>query len=236
MSDAIAARPASEVPPAAGTRQPRGVGAAGATAAAALVVGLATVLPAADAASWAAALADQPARGWASVVAFAVAEVAGAAVLVLLATTVAASRRRRARTGALLAGIGFVGNAVLTVGAYAVATGRAGGAVAGDPDAVATVQAARATVDLADALNVGLLGLGLLLLVPVLRAPRWQLGLGVLAGATGVLGALQAVTPAAVPIRLLSGVLYLAWVTTVAVRALRRGRSGRATALPGRVG
>jgi hypothetical protein len=203
-------------------RSSRTLGLTALTAAAGVVVGLATVLPADSPEAWARALADQKARGWTSVLAFGVAEVAGAAALALLAETVAARRRGRARVGALIAGLGFLANLVMTLSAYAVATTRASDAASGDVGALATMTTARTTVDLADAVNVGLLGVGLLVLVSVVKAPRWHAVLGMLAGVTGVVGALEAVSPAFVPIRLVSGVLYLVWIASTAVRALRR--------------
>jgi hypothetical protein len=207
------------------TRQEVRLAATASGAAAALVLGLATLLPSEDATEWARALTQTPVRGWTSVVAFSTAEVAGAATLLLLATFATQQRRARARAGALVAAVGFLLNAVATPLAYAVAAGRAAKAVAGQPAAGDRVEAARFVVDLADSVNVGLLGVGLLLLARPLvgtgAVPRWFVGLGVAAGAAAVVGAAQLLLEPAAAVRVLSGLLYLAWLLALAALAWR---------------
>jgi len=196
--------------------------AAGTAATVVYMIGIATVLPSDNPQEWSVALSSQPIRAWTSVIAFSTAAIAGASLLLLLARDVIGPSRKRAHAGAAIAAVGFVLNAVGTPIAYAAATGQSWATSS------ARVERARTTVDLLDAANVGLLGVGLLLLIVAQRASG-TIGtplalLGAVTATASMAGATAVIAPAADPLRLIAGLLTLVWIIAATTRAARPRR------------
>jgi len=205
----------------------------GFVAVALLIGGLTVVISTEDAGEWARIAAADPgstqAIGWL----FTLAEVAGALSILGIAAALAGAPRGLAWGGGATVAVGFVLNAAVTMSPYYTVAALVPAAAAGDAAALAVMTAERARVNAADAINVLLLGVGLMLLgsasLRVVHFPRWLGWLGMVAGVVGVGAVLGLSLPAADPLRPLSGVLYMVWTVGMSLRLLLPWReAGRA--------